>query len=49
MELEIYLEDIPYIGLYRNKEILAYSNNFRGDVSPNNYNIYYNFSTWYRE
>ncbi len=47
--LEIYLEDIPYIGLYRNKEILAYSNNFRGDVSPNNYNIYYNFSTWYRE
>lgn len=47
--IEIYEKDVPYIGLYRNQEMVAYSNTFRGDVTPNNYSLYYNFSKWYRE
>ena len=47
--IEIYEADVPYIALYRNQEIIAYSNNFRGDITPNSYSLYYNFSKWYRE
>ncbi len=47
--LNIYLKEAPYISLYRNQNLIAYNNDFRGDVTPNNYNIYYNFEQWYRE
>ncbi len=47
--LEIYNEDIPYIGLYRNKNLIAYSNNFRGEVLVNNYSIYYKLHEWYMQ
>ena len=47
--IEIYKKEVPYIGLYRNQDIVVYSNDFRGDVTPNNYSLYYNFSNWYRE
>ncbi len=47
--IEIYKAEVPYIGLYRNQDIVVYSNDFRGDVTPNNYSLFYNFSKWYRE
>ena len=47
--LEIYNEDIPYIGLYRNKNLIVYSNNFRGEVLVNNYSIYYKLYEWYMQ
>ena len=47
--IEIHKKEVPYIGLYRNQDIVVYSNDFRGDVTPNNYSLYYNFSNWYRE
>lgn len=46
---EIYQEEAPYIGLYTNQEVIAYSTSFRGEITPNHYNIYYNFSNWYRQ
>lgn len=47
--LEIYQKEIPYIGLYRNQDMVVYNSSFRGEVTPNNYNIYYQFSDWYRQ
>lgn len=47
--IKIYEEDVPYIGLYRNQETVAYSSKFRGEVTPNNYHLYYHFADWYRQ
>lgn len=46
---EIYDDDVPYIGLYYNHNMIAYSTDFMGDVKPNCYSIFYNFSNWYRQ
>ena len=45
---EIYDEEIPYVGLYFNNDIIAYSKNLLGDIKTNWYSIFYNFSNWYR-
>lgn len=45
---EIYKTDIPYISLYNNKHIVAFSNELMGDTSPNWFNPYYGIETWYR-
>ena len=37
----IYLEDVPYICLYRNKETTAYNQKLAGNVAGNSYNIFY--------
>lgn len=47
--VEIYKEEVPYIGLYRNKVTVAYGQNVMGDITPNNYSIFYQFSDWYRQ
>lgn len=47
--LEILNENIPYIGLYRNQDVIIYQNNFRGNITPNNYSIYYNIDEWYTQ
>ena len=47
--IEIYQEEVPYIGLYKSKNTVVYSTGLRGDVTPNNYNIYYHLSQWYRQ
>lgn len=45
--LNIYFEDeIPYIGLYRDKGYLIISDKISGDFSPNNYFPFYNIETW---
>lgn len=45
----IYQTEVPFVGLYRNKEIVITSQNLVGDVKPNNYYLYYNISEWYRK
>ncbi len=42
-------EDVPYIGLYRNKGILILNANMGGEFSPNSYFTYYDFFEWYRQ
>ena len=46
---EITNQDIAYIPLYINKNVVLYSSNLVGDVSPNWYNIFYNIENWYRQ
>lgn len=46
---EIYNNDVPYVGLYYNCDMVAYSIDLMGDVEPNCYSIFYNFSNWYRQ
>ena len=47
--IEEYNNDVPYISLYYNSSTLIYSNNLKGDIKPNSYNIFNNIETWYRE
>lgn len=42
-------EQVPYISLYYNNDMVAYSTDLMGDVNPNCYSIFYNFSNWYRQ
>jgi len=46
---EICSEELPYIGLYRNCDIVVFSSRLRGEVRPNCYNLYYNIVNWYIE
>ena len=46
---ETWRREVPYLGLYRNRAIVAYGQTVRGDVTPNNYSILYQFSQWYRQ
>lgn len=47
--LEIYSKEVPYIGLYRNYDMIAYNQNLMGEISPNHYGIYYHLEEWYRK
>lgn len=42
-------EEVPYIGLYRNKGILILNANMGGEFKPNSYFTYYNYYEWYRQ
>ena len=42
-------EQVPYISLYYNNDMVAYSTDLMGDVNPNCYSTFYNFSNWYRQ
>lgn len=47
--IEFYNEEAQYISLYYDSNTLIYSNNLRGEIKPNSYNIFYNIENWYRE
>ena len=47
--IKIANDDVPYIGLYRNKTILLLNANVGGNFTPNNYFTYYNFNEWFRQ
>ena len=47
--IEIYLEEMPYIGLYRTIDTLIYNQNLVGNVRANAFNIYNNIELWYRQ
>ncbi len=46
---ETWRREVPYIGLYCNQVTVAYGQTVRGEVTPNNYSIFYQFSQWYRQ
>ena len=46
---EIYLDEMPYIGLYRTIDTLIYNQNLVGNVRANAFNIYNNIELWYRQ
>lgn len=47
--IEITKEEVPYVFLYRNKNTVLIKQNAGGQITPNNYFIYYNFWSWHRQ
>lgn len=45
---EIYKTDVPYISLYTNKNVVAYTTDLAGEVSANWFNLFYNIENWYK-
>lgn len=46
---QIYVEQVPYIYLYYNRNTVIYNQSLMGDIKPNSYNIFYNVGSWYRQ
>lgn len=46
---EIMQDDMPYITLYRNKNMLILNQKMLGEFIPNNYSLFYNFETWCKQ
>ena len=44
----LYKEDVPFVGLYRSKNITITSQSMVGIVEPNNYSTFYGIEGWYR-
>lgn len=47
--IEKYNNDVPYISLYYDTNLLIYTENLRGEITPNTYKVFYNINNWYRE
>ena len=47
--MEIYNDEVPYISLYYNTNAFIYTNNLKGNINPNSYNLFYGIGDWYRE
>ena len=45
----LYLEEAPYIGLYRNTDIVVHNQSLVGNIKANSFNLYYNIEKWYRQ
>lgn len=45
---DIYLEEAPYIGLYRSTDILICNQSLVGNITANTFNIFHNIEKWYR-
>lgn len=45
----IYKEDVPFIGLYRTKEMVVTSSSLVGSVEANCYTSFYEIKNWYRK
>ena len=46
---DIYLNEVPYIGLYRDTDVVVYNQNLVCNMMPNCFNIYHNIDKWYRQ
>ena len=46
---DIYLEEAPYIGLYRETQSIIYNNGFIGNITPNSFNMFHTINQWYRQ
>ena len=42
-------EEVPYVGLYRNKSYIIFNLNVGGKIASNCFNLFTNFNTWYRQ
>ena len=47
--INIFNQEVPYICLNFNINTFVYSNNLKGRINPNSYNIFYGIENWYRE
>ena len=45
---DIYLDEAPYIGLYRSTEFLVYNQGLVGNITANTFNVFHNIEKWYR-
>lgn len=45
---DIYLEEAPYIGLYRDTEVTVYNQSLVGNMTANTFNSFHNIEKWYR-
>ena len=45
---DIYKDELPFLGLYRGKNIIISTQSMAGSVTANNYSSFYNVGTWYR-
>ena len=46
---DIYLAEVPYIGLYRNTDVVIYNQSLVGNIKANAFNLYGNIEKWYRQ
>lgn len=46
---DIYKNQMPFISLYFNKNVVCYSPELMGDIQPNCFNLFYNVRDWYRQ
>lgn len=46
---EIYLEEAPYFGLFRETDYIIYNQGLIGSLKPNVFNIFQNIEKWYRQ
>ena len=46
---DIYMDEAPYIGLYRNTEIIVYNQNLVSNMTANSFNKFHNIEKWYRQ
>ena len=44
-----YLNNFPYVFLYRNTSTVVYNQTLCGKISPNSYSMFYNIEKWYRQ
>ena len=44
-----YLNDFPYVFLYRETDFIIYNQSLCGTIEPNSYSIFYNIEKWYRQ
>ena len=45
----LYKEDVPFIGLYRNKNMTISTQDLIGTIQSNNYTSFYGIEQWYRK
>lgn len=46
---EIYKEEMPYIGLYRETDYVVFNQGLICNLNPNSFNIFNNIEKWYRQ
>ncbi len=44
-----YLNDFPYLFLYRETDLVVYNQTLCGKINPNSFSIFYNIEKWYRQ
>ncbi len=44
--IELYNKEMPFLGLYRNKQTLVTNQSISGEMTPTFYTSYYHFETW---
>lgn len=46
---DIYIEEVPYVGLYRETDCVIYNQGLVSNLNPNSFNIFNNIEKWYRQ